>query len=260
MYFHLSRLARALFVLFSVAVAGSVHAASNDVTLTLVSGVLTVTNTNDDAAYTINNFAYNSGTNKVSFELTGAAVITEALAAVTVTGTQGAQTVTVDLADASVATAFAGLKLTSLSTKILNAQVGVAGINLSSVITGAANQGFNLSDLDSTVDNDTFVRGALIAKGTGDVIINIGTNAGSVLTVFTEGDITATTGAVNITGHSIDFYADVTSAGPLSLTGTGSVYALGLVSVASVNANSSGGNITLRNIVTTTGATIAGGS
>ena len=260
MYFLLSRLARSLFVLFSVAVAGSVHAASNDVTLTLVSGVLTVTNTNDDAAYTINNFAYNSGTNKVSFELTGAAVITEALAAVTVTGTQGAQTVTVDLADASVATAFAGLKLTSLSTKILNAQVGVAGINLSSVITGAANQGFNLSDLDSTVDNDTFVRGALIAKGTGDVIINIGTNAGSVLTVFTEGDITATTGAVNITGHSIDFYADVTSAGPLSLTGTGSVYALGLVSVASVNANSSGGNITLRNIVTTTGATIAGGS
>ena len=260
MYFHLSRLARSFFVLFSVAVAGSVHAASNDVTLTLVSGVLTVTNTNSDAAYTINNFAYNSGTNKVSFELTGAAVITEALAAVTVTGTQGAQTVTVDLADASVATTFAGLKLTSLSTKILNAQIGVAGINLSSVITGAANQGFNLSDLDSTVDNDTFVRGALIAKGTGDVIINIGTNAGSVLTVFTEGDITATTGAVNITGHSIDFYADVTSAGPLSLTGTGSVYALGLVSVASVNANSSGGNITLRNIVTTTGATIAGGS
>ena len=260
MYFHLSRLARALFVLFSVAVAGSVHAASNDVTLTLVSGVLTVTNTNDDAAYTINDFAYNSGTNKVSFELTGAAVITEALAAVTVTGTQGTQTVTVDLADASVATAFAGLKLTSISTKYLDAQIGVAGINLSSVITGAANQGFNLSDLDSTVDNDTFVRGALIAKGTGDVIINIGTNAGSVLTVFTEGDITATTGAVNITGHSIEFIADVTSAGPLSLTGTGDVYALGLVSVASINVNSSGGNITLRNIVTTTGATIAGGS
>jgi sugar lactone lactonase YvrE len=260
MYFHLSRLARTLFVLFSVAVAGSVHAASNDVTLTLVSGVLTVTNTNDDAAYTINDFAYNSGTNKVSFELTGAAVITEALAAVTVTGTQGAQTVTVDLADASVATAFAGLKLSSISTKFLNAQVGVAGINLSSVITGAANQGFNLSDLDSAVDNDTFVRGALIAKGTGDVIINIGTNAGSVLTVFTEGDITATTGTVSITGHSIDFYADVTSAGPLSLSGTGSVYALGLVSVASINVNSSGGNITLRNIVTTTGATIAGGS
>lgn len=219
-------------MLFSVAAAGSVHAASNDVTLTLVSGVLTVTNTNDDAAYTINDFTYNSGTNKVSFELTGAAVITEALAAVTVTGTQGTQTVTVDLADASMATAFAGLKLTSISTKILDAQIGVAGINLSSVITGAANQGFNISDLDSTVDNDTFIRGALIAKGTGDVIINIGANVGSILTVFAEGDITATTGAVNIAGHTIDFSADVTSAGPLSLTGTGNVYVSGLFSVA----------------------------
>ena len=225
----------------------------NDVTLTLASGVLTATNY-ADATYTINSFSYNSSTNKVSFELTGAAVITEALAAVTITGTEGTQTVTIDMADASVATTFAGLKLTSTATKFLDAHIGLAGIDLSAVATGAANQGFGISGLDSTVDNDTTVLGAIKAKGTGDITLNIGTNPTSYLDIITLGDITATTGSVNITAGVINSNGDVTSAGPFNLAGTGDLSVGGVISVACVNALSTTGDVSFGETVNTTGA------
>ena len=233
--------------------APATPAAANDVTLTLASGVLTATNY-ADATYTINSFSYNSGTNEVSFELTGAAVITEALAAVTITGTEGTQTVTIDMADASVATTFAGLKLTSTATKFLDAHIGLAGIDLSAVTTGAANQGFDISGLDSTVDNDTTVSGAIKAKGTGDITLNIGTNPTSFLSIAAAGDITATTGSVNITARTITSNGDVTSAGPFNLSGTGDVSVSGVISVACVNALSITGDVIFGKTVTTTGA------
>ena len=195
--------------------------AVNDVALTLTAGsVLVVTNANDDATYTINSFAYNSGTNKVSFVLTGAGTITENLTAVSVTGTTGSQTVTLDMADSTVATTFAGLKLTSIATKILDADVGVAGIDLSTVTTGGANQGFEISGLDNSVDNDTTVSGAIKAKGTGAVTLNIETNAGSVLTIAAAGDITTSTGAVALSGFAISTAGNVdTTSGAIGYTG-----------------------------------------
>ena len=211
--------------------------AANDVTLTLTSGLLSVTNTDADVAYTVNAFAYNSSANTVSFTLTGANDITENIAGVSRDGTT--KVVTVDLA---VVTDFSGLKLASIDTFVLDANVGVAGIDLSAVTTGGANQSFEVFIFDNDTNSDTTISGAIKAKGTGAVTINMNADADSVLTIAAAGDITTSSGNVALTSKTINTGGDVTTtAGSISYNGNVTLAA----SNVATTSTASGGNLSI---------------
>jgi len=241
MHIYPSRAGFFAFLLVSVALGGTIHAATvsvsgTDVLITLGAGenISDLNASTAVAVVTVNTVGSASNT------------LVATPAGVTITN----NTVVIDTVAFSTFTGFrvVGGNTTNAVT------VGATGIDLTAGATTNTNQTLSI---DLSLNNGVGslnVTGPILSKNTG----NVGLNSTTVV-ITSAGDITATTGSVMVTGNTITSAGDVTSAGPLNLTGTGDISVSGFVSVASVTANSSGGSISFGNIATTTGATITGG-